>query len=69
MSPPAVSRSVRHRTRVILASWAVFFAAFGLTHALPFTPFGLVPLTVALVATVASVPVLHVRFGVRGPVR
>lgn len=57
---------MRHRTCVICASWVVFFATFGLTLALPFTPFGVLPLAVALAATVAAVPVLHVQFGVRG---
>ena len=51
---------------MICASWVVFFATFGLTLALPFTPFGVLPLAAALVATVAAVPILHVQFGVRG---
>lgn len=50
---------------MILASWAVFAATFGLTRALPATPFGVLPLAVALVATVVAVPVLHVRLGAR----
>lgn len=62
---PRLASTVRHRTRVICASWAVFFATFGLTSALPFAPFGILPLAVALAATVAVVPVLHVQFGVR----
>lgn len=57
---------MRHRTRVICASWAVFFATFGITVALPVAPFGVLPLAVALAVTVAAVPVLHVQLGVRG---
>jgi hypothetical protein len=51
---------------VICASWAVFFATFGITVALPVAPFGVLPLAVALAVTVAAVPVLHVQLGVRG---
>lgn len=56
---------MRHRTRVIGASWAVFAATFVLARALPVTLFGVLPVVVALTATVAAVPVLHVQLGAR----